>query len=149
MQHKAEFVIKEVGGSIGAIAMLLALTRSIYDEERIKNELLKIPEYKFVVTELGGKSTMDEFQEKTTRVVLGACLNAGLISKQTHEIHAVLHATEEAKKGILVNASSSTHLALKIAIVRSHKWVAVAIFGDSAIHYTTNHERAGLGIMHI
>lgn len=149
MQYKAEFVLKEVGGSIGAVAMLLALTRSIYDEERIKSELSKIPEYKFVVTELGGKSTMDEFQEKTTRVVLGACLNAGLINKQTREIHAVLHATEEAKKGIIVNASSSTNLALKIAIVRNSKWIAVAMFGDSAIHYTTNHERAGLGIMHI
>lgn len=149
MQNKLEFTIKEVGGSIGAIAMLLALTRSIYDEERIKSELTKSPEYKFVVTELGGKSTMDEFQEKTTRVVLGACLNSGLIKKQSHEIHAVLHATEEAKRGILVNASTSANLALKIAIVRNNNWVAVAMFGDSAIHHTTNHERAGLGIMHI
>lgn len=40
-------------------------------------------------------------------------------------------------------------LALKIAVVRDDGWLAVALFGKSALHYMTNHERAGLGVMHI
>jgi len=50
---------------------------------------------------------------------------------------------------MMVNASSSTSIAVKIAIVRNDNWVAVAIFGQSAIHPLTNHLRAGLGVMHI
>ncbi|MDD2402163.1 MAG: HutP family protein [Clostridia bacterium] len=39
----------------------------------------------------------------------------------------MLHATEEAKKGFIVNASTSTSIATKVAIVRNEKWIAVAI----------------------
>ena len=59
------------------------------------------------------------------------------------------HATMEAKQGILVNVSTSANIAIKIAIVRKDRWVAVAMFGESAVHHLTNHSRAGLGIMHI
>ena len=105
--------------------------------------------YRYVVTEVGGRSTVAEFQERTTKAVIGACLNSGMVKKTTPNIHALLHALEEAKRGVLVNASSSTSLAMKIAIVRDHQWVAVAMFGDSAIHPMTNHERAGMGVMHL
>lgn len=127
--------------------MLLALTRSMKAEEEVKRILNK-EGFKYVVTEIGGRSFV-EFQEKTTKAVLGACLNCGLIKKTAYHAHAVLHAAEEAKKGILVNVSGSTSLAVKIAIVRDNNWVAVAMFGQSAIHPLTNHERAGLGVMHI
>lgn len=53
------------------------------------------------------------------------------------------------KKGILVSVNTSVSLALKIAVVRDEHWIAVALFGKSALHYMTNHERAGLGVMHI
>lgn len=138
---------KEREIDVGAAAMLLALTWSLRIEEEIK-AVLKNTELKFVVTEIGGKS-YGEFQEKSTKAIIGACLNSGLIRKTAVEIHAILHAAEEAKRGLLVNASSSTSLAMKIAIVRSNEWVAVAMFGQSAIHPITNHTRAGLGIMHI
>ena len=61
----------------------------------------------------------------------------------------MLHAAEEAKQGMLFSMVSSSSLALKIAVVRDDTWIAVAIFGKSAVHYMTNHDRAGLGIMHI
>ena len=84
------------------------------------------------------------------RAVIGASLNSGIIEKTANDIHALIHATEEAKKGILVSVSSSSaSLALKIAVVRGSGWLAVALFGKSALHYMTNHERAGLGVMHI
>lgn len=134
--------------STGAVAMLLALTQTLYDEDRVKTIATK-KGYKVAVTEVGGKTNFDDFNEKITKAVIGACLNSGVIEKNTREVHAVIHATEEAKKGILVSVNTSASLALKVAIARDDQWVAVALFGKSALHYMTNHQRAGLGVMHI
>lgn len=134
--------------SVGVAAMLLALTRTLKDEETAKRALTEAG-HKFVVTEVGGKTSYDDFHEKVNRAVIGASLNSGIIEKTANDIHALIHATEEAKKGILVSVSSSVSLALKIAVVRGSGWLAVALFGKSALHYMTNHERAGLGVMHI
>ncbi|MFZ7103874.1 MAG: HutP family protein [Peptococcaceae bacterium] len=135
------------GLSIGNAAMLLALTWNLSLEDEVK-KIIREQGYKYAVTEVGGKSS-GEFQEKTIRSVMGACLNNGLIQKVPLQTHALLHATSEAKKGILVNAASSVNIAVKIAIVRNEEWIAVAMFGHSAFHPVTNHERAGLGVMHI
>ncbi len=134
--------------SAGTAAMLLAITQTLYDEGIMKR-LVAQAGFKAVVTEVGGKTTFDDFNEKINRAVIGACLNSGIIQKSTNDIHAVIHATEEAKKGILVSVSTSASLAMKIAVVRDDHWIAVALFGKSALHYVTNHERAGLGVMHI
>lgn len=134
--------------SVGVAAMLLALTRTLKDEETAKRALTEAG-HKFVVTEVGGKTSYDDFHENVNRAVIGASLNSGIIEKTANDIHALIHATEEAKKGILVSVSSSASLALKIAVVRGSGWLAVALFGKSALHYMTNHERAGLGVMHI
>jgi hut operon positive regulatory protein len=134
--------------SVGTAAMLLALTRTLSDEEIVK-KMLCDQNYQFVVTEVGGNSSVAEFQSKVTRAVIGASLNSGIMSKSSTNYHALLHATEEAKRGIMVNVASSVSLAVKVAIVRDDKWIAVALFGDSALHPVTNHERAGMGIMHL
>lgn len=134
--------------SAGTAAMLLAITQTLYDEGMMKKLVAKCG-FTAVVTEVGGKTTFDDFNEKINRAVIGACLNSGIIKKSTNDIHAVIHATEEAKKGILVSVSSSASLAMKIAVARDDHWIAVALFGKSALHYMTNHERAGLGVMHI
>ncbi len=134
--------------SPGTAAMLLALTQTIYDEDCIKKMVAK-KGLKAVVTEVGGKTTFYDFNEKINRAVIGACLNSNVIEKTSNDIHAVIHATEEAKKGLLVSVSTSASLAMKIAIVRNEHWIAVALFGKSALHYMTNHDRAGLGVMHI
>lgn len=142
------FLLGESIKSVGVAAMLLALTRTLKDEETAKRALTEAG-HKFVVTEVGGKTSYDDFHEKVNRAVIGASLNSGIIEKTANDIHALIHATEEAKKGILVIVSSSASLALKIAVVRGSGWLAVALFGKSALHYMTNHERAGLGVMHI
>lgn len=134
--------------SSGTAAMLLALTQTIYDEEKVKQIVAKNG-FKAVVTEVGGRTSFDDFNEKINRAVIGASLNSGIIQKTTNDIHALIHATEEAKKGILVNVSTSANLAMKIAVARDDTWIAVALFGKSALHYMTNHDRAGLGVMHI
>lgn len=142
------FLLGESIKSVGVAAMLLALTRTLKDEETAKRALTEAG-HKFVVTEVGGKTSYDDFHEKVNRAVIGASLKSGIIEKTANDIHALIHATEEAKKGILVSVSSSASLALKIAVVRGSGWLAVALFGKSALHYMTNHERAGLGVMHI
>lgn len=134
--------------SPGSAAILLALTQTLYDEERVK-QLVAKNGLKAVVTEVGGKTNFYDFNERINRAVIGACLNSGLIQKTSNEIHAVIHAAEEAKRGLLVSVSTSASLAMKIAVARDEHWIAVALFGKSALHYMTNHERAGLGIMHI
>lgn len=134
--------------SPGSAAMLLALTQTLYDEERVK-QLVAKNGLKAVVTEVGGKTNFYDFNERINRAVIGACLNSGLIEKTSNDIHAVIHAVEEAKRGLLVSVSTSASLAMKIAVARDEHWIAVALFGKSALHYMTNHERAGLGIMHI
>ena len=142
------FLLGESIKSVGVAAMLLALTRTLKDEETAKRALTEAG-HNFVVTEVGGKTSYDDFHEKVNRAVIGASLNSGIIEKTANDIHALIHATEEARKGILVSVSSSASLALKIAVVRGSGWLAVALFGKSALHYMTNHERAGLGVMHI
>ncbi len=132
---------------IGYYAMRLAMTSTILEENAVKNAYREagIP---YVVTEVGGNTKRD-FQERTSRAVLGAALNAGLIEKKPSQIHALFHATEEAKRGVIVNTSSEANLAVKVAIVRDEEWIAVAFFGESAIHPITSHERCGLGIMNL
>ena len=134
--------------SVGIAAMLLALTRTIQDEEIVK-KMLTEQGFRYVVTVVGGNSAMSEFQMKTTKAVIGACMNTGLFTKTPTNYHALLHATDEAKRGIMVNVASSASVAVKIAVVRDAQWVAVAMFGESALHPLTNHDRAGLGLMHI
>lgn len=132
---------------IGYCAMRLAMSQSISEESLLKKQCAEAG-LKVVVTEVGGNTRRD-FQEKSSRAIFGAAMNAGLIEKDPREIHALLHASEEAKQGVIISTSSEANLAVKIAIVRMKYWIAVAIFGESAIHPLTGHERCGLGIMHI
>lgn len=144
----ARFEAQENGSNgIGYYALRLAMTRTIAEEAELKQEYAQ-QGIRFVVTEVGG-STKRDFQEKASRAVFGAAMNAGLIGKVPNEIHALLHAAEEAKRGAIINTSSEANLAVKIAIVRNPRWIAVAVFGESAIHPMTSHERCGLGVMNI
>lgn len=132
---------------LGYCALRLAMSRTIAEETALKQEY-QAQGMRLVVTEVGGNTKRD-FQEKVGRAVLGAAMNAGIIKKLPYEIHALLHATDEAKRGTILNLSSEANLAVKLAIVRNDHWISVAIFGESAIHPLTSHERCGLGVMHI
>ena len=87
--HKAE---ANGSNGIGYYALRLAMTRTIAEEDAVKQEYTA-QGIRFVVTEVGG-STKRDFQEKASRAVFGAAMNAGLISKLPNEIHALLHASE-------------------------------------------------------
>ena len=57
------FLLGESIKSVGVAAMLLALTRTLKDEETAKRALTEAG-HKFVVTEVGGKTSYDDFHEK-------------------------------------------------------------------------------------
>lgn len=67
--------------SPGIAAMMLALTQTIYDEDMAKHMVAK-KGLKAVVTEVGGKTSFYDFNERINRAVIGACLNSGLIEKR-------------------------------------------------------------------
>lgn len=133
--------------STESAATILALTQSIKDEEAVK-VFLKSNGYCSAVTEIGGNSSYPDFQEKLSRAVINASVNCNVIKRIDREVHALLHAIEEAKRGFLI-VSFSTNLALKISIVRKDHWIAVCMYGRTAGHTLTNHYRIGMGIMHI
>lgn len=142
------YFLKEMIDSAETGAMLLAMSNSVAIEEAVKASLDKMG-YRFAVTEVGGNTSHNDFREKVTKAIIGAGLNCGIIKKVRREVHALLHAAEEAKKGALVSVSSAVDVSFKIGIVRDDKWIAVAFFGKSAFYYVTNHRRAGMGVMHI
>lgn len=131
---------------IGKTAIILALASGKDEELLLKNKYTE-EGYLCAVTATGAESS--DLAKKINCAVIGACLNNNIIGKTPEEIHAVIHATMEAKTGILIAETSGASFAGKIAIVRQKKWIAVAIYGRSAAHVMTNHERIGLGIMHI
>lgn len=61
--------------SPGTAAMMLALTQTIYDEDLAKKLVAK-KGLKAVVTEVGGKTSFYDFNERINRAVIGACLNS-------------------------------------------------------------------------
>ena len=133
--------------TVGRAAMLLALTASREEEEKIKGQIEQEKGYRCAVTEVGGK--VNDFKEKITNAVIGAALNCGVIEKDSRQVHALLHATMEAENGMLFGSAIGLNLAVKVGIASDNEWIAVALFGQSGAHFLTSHERAGFGLMHL
>lgn len=131
--------------SVGRAAMLLAITEN-REAESIVKQMLEKEGYQCAVTEVGGNSV--EIHKKLVNAVIGAALNREVIQKETREIHAILHATMEAERGFMLDVPSAANVGVKIGIVKNSRWIAVALFGQSALHNMTSHDRAGLGVMH-
>lgn len=126
--------------------MLLALTVSKSEEDSLKKRLVG-EGFNCAVTGAGGNVL--EMKQKIVSSVIGACLNNNVVNKSPEEIHALMHASLEAKEGMLLGAPNSANLAVKIAIARYENWLAVAIYGHLAMQGISSHETAGLGIMHL
>ena len=131
---------------LGKIAIILAISADNEAEQALKDKYIK-DDYMCAVTATGGEIPL--LAKKINNAVIGACLNNNIIEKTPEEIHSVIHATLEAKEGILMSVPSGASFVGKVAIVRKGRWIAVAIYGHSAMHFMTNHERVGLGIMHL
>lgn len=128
-------------------AMLLAMTRTLYEENALKEQLSLIPGIRFAVCEAGG--LCDQVQRRINAKLLGVSVNHKVIDdRQAGQVHSFFHAVLEAKRGMMLDVPTTASLAMKVAVVVKDEWIAVAIFGQSAMHITTNHFRAGLGVMH-
>lgn len=145
---RAESFFADMLASAESAALFLAMAVNEKDENFLK-DLLRDGPFKFAVTKIGGKTSSDNFKEKIIKAVVGACLHENIIEKNEYELHALLHALEEAKCGIIANNTGAANVALTASIVRKDHWLAVALYGDSALYYLTNHKRIGLGVMHI
>lgn len=132
--------------SLGKVAILLAITGNRATESRSK-QFFNALGYHCVVTEVAGMG--DELKKKIINATVGASLNLKIIEKIPREIHGLVHASLEACYGIKLDMPLNSSFYLKIAIVRKEGWIAVAIYGDSALHSLTNHSRIGLGLMHL
>ncbi len=131
---------------IGRVAVLLAATTSKAEEEYLKEQIKKMG-WKAVATEVGGLA--GNISGKLTRALVGAALNGNVVKKTGTEMHALMHASMEAINSFLPMCLLEASVGAKLAIVRSKRWIGVAIIGDSAYHATAHHDRCGLGVMHI
>jgi len=140
-------LVLELGpDDVGRAAVLLALTKDAETEIAYKQYIEDLG-WKVVATEVGG--LLSDLPHKFVRALVGASLNAGIVEKNSREMHALSHAAMEAGNGFVPPGIVEISIGAKIAIVRNEKWIAVAIFGDCAVHIVAHHDRCGLGIMHI
>lgn len=135
------------GISIGRAAMMLAMTLDREEEESMKDYLKSKGITNVVVTEVTG--LFDEYRQKVIKSAVSAALSTKIIRNDPRQIHSVVHATIEANQGVLIAHLENPSIKMKLGIVSANGWVVVAMFGVTALTVATNHERAGLGIMHI
>jgi len=142
---EVSFDIKQES-QVGRVAVLLAATTSKAEEEYLKEQIKKL-RWRAVATEVGGLA--GNISGKLTRALVGAALNGNVIRKTSVEMHALMHASMEAINSFLPLCLLEASVGAKLAIVRSKRWIGVAIIGDSAYHAAAHHDRCGLGVMHI
>ncbi|MDC7784979.1 HutP family protein [Rhodoplanes sp. TEM] len=131
---------------IGKLAMIAAMSSD--DEEiRIKEQVAADHRVRLTVTYVSGRK--GDIERVFVRSLIGAALKADTVQERAGAIHAVIHAGLEAWHGLTNAVVDSSSLKIKVAIVSDGKWVAIAAYGDSAMHQLTNHERIGLGVMHL
>lgn len=146
MDFNYQELIESFLADVQSVAVSLAMTTTIRAENNLKL-LCEKHGYKCVVTEIGGNQ--EEISKKLVTSIIGAALNKKLIEKEESNIHAVIHAAEEAGRGFFISPVMKANVAVKVAIVRKDKWISVAFSGYSAFYYSTNHRRVCVGTMHI
>lgn len=127
-------------------AVFLAITKDAETETACRRRIEE-QGWRAVATEVGG--LLSDLPQKIIRALVGASLNAGIIEKNSREMHALIHAAIEAGNSFIPQMIIEVSVGAKIAIVRNNEWLAVAIFGDCAAHVVSHHDRCGLGVMHI
>lgn len=140
---------KERKPSLEKAAILLAMTQTREEEEKLKVSLKEMYDIRCSVTELGGKANDLQHTGKLTNSVISTAFNTGIIPKEARKVHALIHATLEAGDSVFIHTNSNANLALKVGLTTNFEWLAVAIHGRSSLHPLLEHERMGLGVMHL
>lgn len=130
-------------------AILLALTETREEEEKLRKFLSESFNIRTAVTGLGGTVANLRHTAKLTNSVMSTAFNTGIIQKEARMIHALIHATLEASNSVFTHTNSNASLALKIGLATNFEWLAVAIYGRSSLHPLLEHARVGLGVMHL
>ncbi len=133
-------------GQLGKMAMLVAM--SCDTEEARLREQLAVGPIKIGVTYVAGH--LGSVRTNFIRALVASAQENGVINSDVGQVHAVVHAGLEAFHGVtpLITAWECS-VKFKAAIVQNGVWVAVAVYGRSAAHQATNHERCGFGLMHL
>lgn len=132
---------------IGKLAMLLAMTETEEEEKQLKDYINAMPNHHAAVTFISGVTS--RISAAYTRSIVNAALSTGVIKKTSSQVHAIIHASLEALESTMPKSPVSSSLKIKIAIVANQHWLAVSSYGFSAFSVYTNHERLGLGMMHL
>lgn len=127
---------------------LLALTASRQDEVILRKDFETKYGYRTAVTEAGGVLGGMLQSGKLVNAGIAAALNAKVVRKTAHDLHAVGHAVLEAQKCITLDGADNASVACKIAVVTDGKWLAAGIFAKVAVHMLDEHRRAGIGVVH-
>jgi len=123
------------------------MTETREEEENCK-KVLTAQGYKVVATEVSGQ--LMEAQQKIIKNAVTAAINTKLIDNDKKHIHSINHAVLEAMHGVVTTSNApNPSLKLKISVVTDGDWVAVGIFGYSALYFSTNQEKCGLGVMNL
>ena len=139
-------MIIDASTRIGKIAMLAAMSNE-EEETAIKKAVAAMDGVKLAVTFVSGMAS--KISLTYAKSIISAALAGEVIKKTPGQKHAVLHASLEAFQAMVPRTSVANSLKMKVAIVSDGKWGVVALYGDSAFSAYTNHERGGLGVMHL
>jgi HutP len=132
---------------IGKIALLAAMSNES-EERQLKQEINhQSSDFKVAVTVISGISS--DIKKNFVKSIVGCSLQNNLIKKSGSQVHAVLHASLDAIIGVVHQVPAEASLRMKVGIATDGKWIAVALYGDSAFYPITNHERSALGVMHL
>jgi hut operon positive regulator len=126
--------------------MMLAMS-SNEEEIEFKSRISKETNYKFSVIWVSGRKT--DINKTFPRAILNAALKNGTIEDRPGPTHALIHAGLEALGGFVPTVPGDSSLKVKVVIISDAHWVIVAAYGESAFLPETNHERVGLGVMHL
>lgn len=145
-----EFIIETITKNgeidIAKAAVFVSMLENKSKETFVKDCIEELG-FKVVITEVAGFGT--DLKKKIINSCVGAALNLDVIDKEAHQIHGLIHAAQEAGRGLMLDMPLDANLHIKIAIVRSEHWVAISMFGNSAYHILSNHSRLGLGYVNI
>lgn len=141
-----ETITKDGKVDIGKAAVFLSMIESKNKELFVKAYIEELG-LKVVITEVAGSGR--DLKKKIINSCVGAALNIDVIDKEAHHVHGLIHAAQEAGRGLMLDMPLDANLHIKIAIVRSEHWIAVSMYGNSAYHILSNHSRLGLGYVNI
>lgn len=146
IEYVSEMIYTDNQIDIGKAAILISVNNNKLKEKFIIEYYNEIG-IKSVITEVAGSG--DVLMKKIINSCVGAALNMEVIDKKPNEIHALIHAAQEACHGLMLDMPLLANLHMKISIVRKGNWICVAIYGNSAYHLLSNHSRMGMGYMNI